>query len=55
MRGRDELTIEWLHGFIVFYNYVRSHMSLGKEPIPAFRGEEWQKMLMLVLKAWGVW
>ena len=30
-------------------------MSLGREPIPAFRGEEWQKMLMLVLKAWGVW
>ena len=38
---------------MAFYNYVRSHMSLGREPIPAFKGEEWQKMLMLVLKARG--
>ncbi len=47
--------IEWFHGFMVFYNYVRSNMSLGREPITAFKGEEWLKMLMLVLMAWGVW
>ncbi len=47
--------VEWLHGFMTFfYNYVRTRITLGREPIPAFTGEEWQKMLTLMLKAW-VW
>ena len=46
--------IEWLHGFMAFYNYVRTHMTLGREPVQLFRGPEWLKMLFLVEKAWEV-